>query len=664
MAVRLGCGGVTVGRWLGPGAVVLAALVCAAPLRAADEASTKAPVTDAPPTTEARRPNIAPPRARDTSSPPYPENAHGDSVVVLELVVERDGSVGEIRVVRGDDPFASAALAAAKLWRFDAARRDEQPIAARIRIEVRFTESQNQSETDDEEPLAPEVEPESKRHRKGSEPISEVTVRGFRPVAPKTSLRRSEVREIPGTFGDPFRAIEVNAGSDADRLGPTVFFRAGGAARQRRLLPRRDPRPAPLPLCPRSLGHSPGPDGTESGVSSQFHRIDGRWDRRIDAATRLRTAMTFGWDATGSAQTSDVDIGVENHMFATRLELEHRASPRVLLRAGADAVLDRAVVSLQQETEAAREAPPMPSPMTTMPGQMPPSSESEEEPTNDDDIELLLPTRTDVTLGVRGDAVIEAEPGITVTPGLRVDFYHSQGASAVGIDPRIAARFDVSRAVSLEHSLGIVHQPPSFVIPLPGFELSDLRGGLQRSVQSSAGVEWRLPKEWVTTLTLYQNAFFNLTDILSFVRYGDELEDLGYRSRALGHSYGLEFVLRRPLTRAFGGYLAYTLSRSDRSLSRLRRPSSFDRTHVLHAAAAYDLGKRWRLGSRVTFYTGNPSSVRVGDRLVSSSGEPEVQRDPPPLHERAPAFFRVDMRVEKRWLIGSSGAWISFVSRS
>jgi hypothetical protein len=84
---------VTSGHWLGSGAVVLAAHVCAAPLRAADESSTEAPVTVAPPTKEARRPNVIPPHARDTTSP-YPENAHGDAVVVLELVVERDGSVG------------------------------------------------------------------------------------------------------------------------------------------------------------------------------------------------------------------------------------------------------------------------------------------------------------------------------------------------------------------------------------------------------------------------------------------------------------------------------------------------------------------------------------------------------------------------------------------
>jgi TonB family protein len=762
-------------------AVALAAMGWSGPLRASDPASTEAPIRAEKAPDERRRALVAP-RALDVPPPDYPEGGQGDALVVVELTVERDGRVTDPSVVSGVEPFASAALAAVDRWRFEPARRGEEPVAARIRIELRFTEAKSEPPSREDSRTAPRTEPEGTDAASDTDTpaVAEVTVKGIRPAAPKMTFRRAEVREIPGTFGDPFRAIEVmpgvtpivsgipyffvrgappgNVGYFLDgirvpllyhfALGPSVIhpgivervdlYSGGYPARYGRFaggvvaaettppadsfhgegnvrifdagalmegpvlgsgtllvagrysytagilslvapevtlaywdyqirgtyaLNRRDELGL-FAFGAYDMFATENADGSSDGLSSQFHRVDARWDRRIDADTRLRTAMTFGWDRTGNAPTSDVDVSVVDHMFATRFELEHRASSRVLLRAGADAVLDRVVVGLRQEVEPQRtESRPDPAPMPD-PGMMmmPPPSEPSDE---SDDLEILLPTRSDVALGLRGDAVVQAERGVTVTPGLRVDFYHSAGASAVGLDPRIAARFDVSPAISLEHSFGVVHQPPSFVIPIPGFELSDLRGGLQRSVQSSAGVEWRLPKEWVGTLTLYQNAFFNLTDILSFVRYGDELEDLGYRSRSLGHSYGLELVLRRPLTRTFGGYFAYTLARSERSLGRLRRPSSFDRTHVFHAAAAYDLGRRWRLGSRLTYYTGNPSSVRVGERLVADPGEPSPSppepEPPPPLHERAPSFFRVDVRLEKRWLVGNSGAWISFV---
>jgi hypothetical protein len=279
-------------------------------------------------------------------------------------------------------------------------------------------------------------------------------------------------------------------------------------------------------------------------------------------------------------------------------------------------------------------------------------------------------------MGVRGDVVLGLGNGITLTPGLRIDAYRSRAVTKVGVDPRVAVRFDLSEALSIEHAFGVVHQAPSFVVPLPGFELADLRGGLQKSLQSSAGVEWRMGKEWTSTLTLFQNAFFELTDLLSLVQYGDELDDIGPTARSLGHTYGLEVVVRRPLTRRFGGYFAYTLSRSERSIGRVHHVASFDRTHVLHAAGAYDLGRRWRAGTRGTFYTGTPTTVAAGDRIAQASGPPPeagptapgvptpaptVAEEPPPIHRRLPPFFRVDVRLEKRWLRGTQGAWVAFV---
>lgn len=395
-----------------------------------------------------------------------------------------------------------------------------------------------------------------------------------------------------------------------------------------------------------------GGEISETGISTQFHRADLRWDHEFGPRTRARTAATLGWERSGSEATSDVEIGSENRHYAGRFELEHRMSDAALVRAGADVTVDDVIASFRQSTL---------------------DSDGEE-----DELSRTLPTRTDIATGLRGDVVLGLGGGITVTPGIRFDVYHSQDTTVLGVDPRVAARFDLSRAFSIEHAFGIVHQPPSFVIPLPGFELSDLRGGLQKGIQSAAGVEWRMPHEWISKATLFQAAYFDQSDLLSLVQYGDELDDIGPNTRTIGHAYGLELVVRRPLTKKFGGYLAYTLSRSERSVGRVHHVASFDGTHVLHVAAAYDLGWRWRAGSRVTFYTGNPSQVVVGDRYVTP-GEPRpdmgpgpmptptpapaptVAEEPPPMHRRARPFFRVDVRFEKRWPRGTNGAWVSFV---
>ncbi|HEY3500634.1 MAG TPA: TonB-dependent receptor, partial [Polyangiaceae bacterium] len=382
----------------------------------------------------------------------------------------------------------------------------------------------------------------------------------------------------------------------------------------------------------------------ENGVGTAFHRVDLRWDRKLGAATKLRSAATFGYDRSGNVGEGETLLIASDYMFSGRFELEHRASDQALFRAGLDVVADELHFRIEDQPE-------------------PNTVESS----------IALQPRTDIAIGARGDVVYQPEPGVTVTPGLRLDLYTSGGSVAIGVDPRIAARFDVSRSVSLENTFGVVHQPPSFVVPIPGLQIDPLEGGLQTSLQSSAGVEWRLPSEWTGTLTLFHNAFFNLTDFLGTSRIESARSEEDLLQRSLGQAYGLELMIRRPLTRRFGGYLAYTLMRSERTFEDVNHEAaSFDRTHVLHVAGAYDLGRRWRFGTRLTFYTGAPA--RVSNEFVDvptavgpgGEGIPEAAaigaRNPAEAPPRAPPFFRLDVRIEKRWPIGGKGAWISFVA--
>ncbi len=113
--------------------------------------------------------------------------------------------------------------------------------------------------------------------------------------------------------------------------------------------------------------------------------------------------------------------------------------------------------------------------------------------------------------------------------------------------------------------------------------------------------------------------------------------------RTLGASYGLELYLKRKLTSRVGGFLSYTLSRSTRSVEDKSFVAAFDRTHVGNAALAADLGRSVRAGARVVFYTGLPKAP-----------------DPTDSSTRLPAFFRLDLRLEKKWQW--KNAWISIVA--
>jgi len=73
--------------------------------------------------------------------PEYPAEALRDkrtSTVVLAVIVLADGSVGEVGVLRGEEPFASAALTAVKRWRYEPARWKGQPITVYRVVEIPF----------------------------------------------------------------------------------------------------------------------------------------------------------------------------------------------------------------------------------------------------------------------------------------------------------------------------------------------------------------------------------------------------------------------------------------------------------------------------------------------------------------------------------------------
>ena len=47
----------------------------------------------------------------------------------MTIVVEKDGSVGRVQVLKGAEPFVGAAVAAVKQWRYEPALLEGQAIA-------------------------------------------------------------------------------------------------------------------------------------------------------------------------------------------------------------------------------------------------------------------------------------------------------------------------------------------------------------------------------------------------------------------------------------------------------------------------------------------------------------------------------------------------------
>ena len=755
----------------------------------------------APPAPPVAPPPVEPPRLLSEPDVPYPAGAVGEATVTLVLLIGPDGTVRDATAEgapRGDDAFARAAVETARSWRFRPAERAGKPVAAKIKIAITFRPPEVVPEPPENEEAPGASDATAAPPPKKAEPTLEVRVRGEREPSRTVTLSRSEVRQIPGTFGDPFRAVEIMPGVTPIVSGLPFFFirgappgdvgyfldgirvpylfhvGAGPSVVHPGLIERVDLYPGGYPArygrfsggivagetaepldhphgegnvrvfdagalveTPFSLpGTKPSAGGKEPGTillggrysytgflftllspdtildywdyqgrvtydlgpddriglfsfgaydflgqhtetgdltlfGTQFHRLDLRYDHKLGTEGTVRVAVTGGLDRSAVQE----DRSVRSRLVGARTELTYKLSPRVTLRAGTDVELDD--YDVQANT-----------------GTLAPSAAG---------VASLFPSRKDLVIGTRSDAVIEVVPGLEVTPGARLDLYASEGDTAVGVDPRLATRTEITRQTRLLTALGIAHQAPAFVVPIPGFQPGGLVGGLQKAYQESAGVEADLFEATTGTLTLFHNAFYDMSDPLGVTppqptgcapgtfptdtlagdrgssptgngggggsacgrpRFtpgtigpdrsggggqaadstGGQRTATAIETRTRGQAFGVELFVKRRLTSRVGGFFSYTLSRSTRSYGGRDFIATFDRTHVLNTALAFDLGRNWRAGTRVTFYTGLPK-------------EP----DPTDPSTRLPAFFRLDLRLEKRWQLKKTW-WISFVA--
>lgn len=85
---------------------------------------------------------IEPPRILHEVKADYPEDARLRGItgsVVLEIVVRRDGSVGEVKVLEGlDAALSERAVEAVRQWKFAAARRLGAPVDVIVEVSVEF----------------------------------------------------------------------------------------------------------------------------------------------------------------------------------------------------------------------------------------------------------------------------------------------------------------------------------------------------------------------------------------------------------------------------------------------------------------------------------------------------------------------------------------------
>lgn len=262
----------------------------------------------------------------------------------------------------------------------------------------------------------------------------------------------------------------------------------------------------------------------------------------------------------------------------------------------------------------------------------------------------LIAERNGMTMGValQGKIMILPER-VTLTVGTRVDLYESGPYTLFGYDPRARLQVKVARWLELTMGGGVYQQPPSFPVQMPGIDTFALQLGLQRALHLAIGQKLTLPKEISLTATGYINRYDNVSDfppILVTQCAQPKLPSLSGAAAEVmrvadGQSFGMELLLRKQAGR-FSGWIAYTLSRSERFYPCGIRPTDFDQTHVLNVVAQLHLPRAFMLSGRLYFASGRPDTV------------PDVRK--PDWREvalrnnfRLPNYVQLDLRIDRAW---------------
>lgn len=655
----------------------------------------------------ARAQELVPPTQLEAAPAPYPDGAHGEGVVVLELEIGKDGTVTQATVKSGEEPFASLARKTVLDWRFTPATRGGLPIRSRIEAKLHFSPAPPPA-------LAPA--PDSSLPSPTLPPIEIKVLGEEREELGSTHLPKSETRLVPGAFADPFRVVEVMPGVAPVLSGLPYFFVRGAppgdvgyfidgirvpilfhvgpgpSVIAPSLIERVDLFPAAYPA---RQGRYVG--GVMAGETSGASAVErGEIQARVFDASGFvespfadgRGAIAFGGRVAymGAILAAFApDYGLSYGDYQARVGYALGEHDRVSLFAFGG--FDRLVSNVVQRTlfDVAFHRLDLRWEHTTEGGR----------------VRVAATLGADRTLSTEEDASVAGAFSTSESARLRLELEQRLGK---GLKLRAggdvgAERFSADREARGEGAisfpartdvfggvyLDLVARASSAVELVPGLRVDAIRTRdedffffeprFASRVKVARGVAWisafgvahQVPTAIVRVPGLYpsalevspQEAFqasqgveVALPEKLSVKLTGFRARVLSPRSGASAESHGLELFLRRDFTAKLGGFVSYTLSRSTRDAL----VSSFDRTHVLSWVLGYDLGRGFRVGGRLYVASGRPYRVWCPSEGCGP-GDPTAPRTHV-VEGRLPTFSRLDVRAEKRWT-SATGSWIA-----
>lgn len=253
--------------------------------------------------------------------------------------------------------------------------------------------------------------------------------------------------------------------------------------------------------------------------------------------------------------------------------------------------------------------------------------------------------------GAYGQLTQDVTTRVNVTAGARFDHYQFTGHSRVS--PRLGVGVQLSERVRWNASAGRYFQQPFFLF-LSAFPENAVLKPL-RADHLVSGVTFQPDPLTRITLEAYLKRYEDYPvstqfPTLSLANVGDTFNVrevlFPLTSQGRGRAEGVElFIERAPGNRWFGQANVSVARSRQAGLDQQLRPGSFDYPFVVNVSGGVEVTKNWQVSTRMAYLGGRPYTP-FDETLSASAGRGifDLQRV---NAERAPAYFRLDLRAQR-----------------
>jgi outer membrane receptor protein involved in Fe transport len=221
----------------------------------------------------------------------------------------------------------------------------------------------------------------------------------------------------------------------------------------------------------------------------------------------------------------------------------------------------------------------------------------------------------------------------------------------VSPEPRLALRYQLTPHVALKGAVGLYAQPPDPTAFSQDFGNPNILP--EHGTQYVVGAETELRPGLTAEIDLFWKSLRDL------VVPGEHPGDPRLDNDGIGRAYGGEILIRQEIGKRLFGWVAYTLSRSERK----DHPDqswylfAFDQTNILTLVLSYFLPRGFEVGGRYRYVTGDPYTPVIGSFFdsVSNSYMPLAG---PTNSARLGPFNQLDLRVDKIFTFDRWRLWL------